>query len=102
MHVSFPVVLRMYAYADPLPQWFQVFTVGNEFVYPIDFCRSVTHHIKSEAVLFTLVSTFKFAPVKDKEISWSTSGITVPFVNGDTTHPRMPLIVSLADQSKDS
>ncbi|KAK7466378.1 hypothetical protein VKT23_005102 [Stygiomarasmius scandens] len=58
--------------------------------------------LEMKAVLFTLVSTFKFAPVKDKEISWSTSGITAPFVDGDTTHPRMPLIVSLADQSRDS
>ncbi|KAK7466377.1 hypothetical protein VKT23_005101 [Stygiomarasmius scandens] len=57
--------------------------------------------LEMKAVLFTLVSTFKFDPVQDKKISWSTTGITAPFVNGDTTRPCMPLIVSLANQSKD-
>ncbi|KAK7458143.1 hypothetical protein VKT23_010051 [Stygiomarasmius scandens] len=58
--------------------------------------------LEMKAVLFTLVSTLKFDPVRDKKISWSTTGIMAPFVNGDITHPRMPLIVSLADHSRDS
>ncbi|THU97767.1 cytochrome P450 [Dendrothele bispora CBS 962.96] len=58
--------------------------------------------LEMKAVLSSLISTFKFALVKDKKITWSQSGIVTPFVEGDTKHPRMPLIVSIADQSKES
>ncbi|THU97768.1 cytochrome P450 [Dendrothele bispora CBS 962.96] len=58
--------------------------------------------LEMKAVLSSLISTFKFALVKDKKITWSQSGIATPFVEGDTKHPRMPLIVSIVDQSKES
>ncbi|THV06349.1 cytochrome P450 [Dendrothele bispora CBS 962.96] len=58
--------------------------------------------LEMKAVLSSLISTFKFALVKDKKITWSQSGLTTPFVEGDTKHPRLPLTVSIADQSKES
>jgi hypothetical protein len=42
-----------------------------------------------------LVSTFKFAPTKDK-IVWQMSGISSPFVEGGKK-PSLPMLVSLAD-----
>jgi len=78
------------------PQWFQVLPVGNEFVNPIGSCgQPLTYY--PEAVLSTLVSTFNFAPAKDKKILWSAPGISSPFVDDGMTHSRLPLIVSLAD-----
>ncbi|THU97769.1 cytochrome P450 [Dendrothele bispora CBS 962.96] len=58
--------------------------------------------LEMKAVLAGLVSTFKFSLAKDKKISWLMGGIITPFVEGDSAHPRLPLMVSLAEQSKES
>ncbi|KAK7466380.1 hypothetical protein VKT23_005103 [Stygiomarasmius scandens] len=48
--------------------------------------------LEMKAVLSTLVSTFNFAPTKDKKMLWSAPGISSPFVDGDMAHSRLPLI----------
>ncbi|KAK7466375.1 hypothetical protein VKT23_005099 [Stygiomarasmius scandens] len=53
--------------------------------------------LEMKAVLSALVSTFEFSPAKGKKISWQMGGIVTPFVEGDSAHPRLPIVVSLAD-----
>jgi hypothetical protein len=50
----------------------------------------------SEAVLVMLVSTFKFAPTKDKVI-WQMNEVSSPFVE-DGEKGSLPLLISLAGQ----
>ncbi|THU90950.1 cytochrome P450 [Dendrothele bispora CBS 962.96] len=56
--------------------------------------------LEMKAVLAGLVSTFKFSLTKDKKISWLMGGVISPFVEGDSAHPRLPLMISLVEQSR--
>ncbi|KAF5351589.1 hypothetical protein D9758_007260 [Tetrapyrgos nigripes] len=49
--------------------------------------------LEMKAVLSMLVSSFKFAPTKDK-IIWHMSGITAPFVEGEKERPSLPLLMN--------
>ncbi|KAF5351591.1 hypothetical protein D9758_007265 [Tetrapyrgos nigripes] len=57
--------------------------------------------LEMKAVLSMLVSSFKFAPTKDK-IVWHMNGISVPFVEGNKERTCLPLVVSMVKQSKEN
>lgn len=44
-----------------------------------------------------LVENFKFSLPIGKDIYWQMSGITSPIVVGGDGHPRLPLIIELAN-----
>ncbi|KAK7466376.1 hypothetical protein VKT23_005100 [Stygiomarasmius scandens] len=71
------------------------FGAGNRSCIGFKFSQ-----LEMKAVLSALVSVFEFSPAKDKTISWQMGAIITPFVEGDDTDPRLPLVISLADQSK--
>ncbi|KAF6754459.1 cytochrome P450 [Ephemerocybe angulata] len=52
--------------------------------------------LEMKVALCTLLSTFKFAAPKDKEIYWQMASLVTPTVNG-SSKPSLPLIVSRAD-----
>ena len=58
-------------------------------------CLTFSFLYLSEAVLYVLVSTFKFE-LSDTKIYWNFSGVVYPATSKDTNKPEMWLNVSLA------